>query len=194
MKLLFIDTETTGLDPARNAVIQVSGIIDIDGEEKDRFNLRVRPEAWKKIDKKAVEINGISDFSAYPLSKDSFSDFIKVLSQHVDRYDKQDKFTMVGQNPAFDYRFLSQWAHENGENYLHAFIRYSLIDLIAITALFQIAEVFKTENMKLKTIGEYLGYEFKAHDAMEDVEVTRKIFYQYADLVSGLTLKQGGSK
>jgi len=38
MKLLFLDVETTGVDNSKNGIIQLSGIIEIDGVIKEEFN------------------------------------------------------------------------------------------------------------------------------------------------------------
>lgn len=40
MKLLYIDTETTGVDPMQNGIVQISGCIEVDGELKEEFDLR----------------------------------------------------------------------------------------------------------------------------------------------------------
>ncbi len=42
-KIVFIDTETTGLKGMENGVHQISGIIDINGKIVDKFNFKVAP-------------------------------------------------------------------------------------------------------------------------------------------------------
>ena len=42
-KILYIDTETGGVDFQNSALIQLSGIIEIDGIEQERFNFYVKP-------------------------------------------------------------------------------------------------------------------------------------------------------
>jgi uncharacterized protein YprB with RNaseH-like and TPR domain len=37
--ILFIDIESTGLDPKRNGIIQIAGIIEINGEVKEKFQI-----------------------------------------------------------------------------------------------------------------------------------------------------------
>lgn len=43
MKLLFFDLETTGVNPGKNGIHQISGMIEIDGVEKEHFNFHVQP-------------------------------------------------------------------------------------------------------------------------------------------------------
>lgn len=54
-----IDVETTGLDPARNHIIEIAAIKYINGKEVDKFVTLVKPPV--KIPKKITEINGIDD-------------------------------------------------------------------------------------------------------------------------------------
>ena len=42
-KLLYIDTETTGLYPNKHGLTQVAAIVVIDGEEVDSCNLDINP-------------------------------------------------------------------------------------------------------------------------------------------------------
>ena len=37
-KIIFIDTETGGVNAEKSALIQLSGIIEVDGTEKEKFN------------------------------------------------------------------------------------------------------------------------------------------------------------
>lgn len=43
MKLLFFDLETTGTNPGRNGIHQISGQIVIDGKHVQDFDFHVRP-------------------------------------------------------------------------------------------------------------------------------------------------------
>lgn len=42
-KLLFFDLETTGVKFWRNGIHQIGGIVDIDGQEAERFDIRLAP-------------------------------------------------------------------------------------------------------------------------------------------------------
>lgn len=43
-KLLFFDLETTGVKFWRNGIHQIGGIVDIDGQEVERFDILPSPE------------------------------------------------------------------------------------------------------------------------------------------------------
>ena len=109
MKLLFYDLETTGIKYWRNGIHQISGEIVIDGEVKERFNFRVCPHPQSTIDEEALRVCGVTkeQIQAYPPMHIVYKQFIDMLSKYVDRYDKKDKFFLVGYNNAsFDNYFL----------------------------------------------------------------------------------------
>jgi len=187
MKLLFLDTETTGTDPKVHGVIQISGIIEIDGKEKERFDFRCATFPQDVIHPDALKVNGVTmeQIRAYPAPETAYLQLIKILDKHIDRYDKTDKFSLVGQNVKFDYDMMSEWFKKNGNNFWYAYVDYHLIDLVAATAIFTAAGLIKLPNMKLATVAEYFGIKFEAHNSMADIEATRSIFYKYVDIIKG---------
>ena len=56
MKLLFFDLETTGTNPARHGIHQISGIVEIDGVEQERFDFKVRPNPKAEILDEALAV------------------------------------------------------------------------------------------------------------------------------------------
>ncbi len=61
MKLIFIDVETTGIECPETGLIQLAGIVEIDGEEKQRFDFRNRPFPEDEIAEEALAVNGITE-------------------------------------------------------------------------------------------------------------------------------------
>lgn len=45
-KVLWIDTETLSFNPERADIIQIAGMIEIDGKCVERFNWLIRPEEY----------------------------------------------------------------------------------------------------------------------------------------------------
>lgn len=186
MKLLFLDTETTGTDPKKHGVIQIAGIVEIDGDIKEEFNFKCQPFPGQLISQDALKINGITleQIKTFPMPGDTYKELETIFSKHIDRYDKTDKFYLVGQNIRFDYDMLTEFFMRNSNPYLYGYISYHLIDLIAITAMFTLAGKLKTANMKLMSIAEAMGIKFNAHDAMEDIKVCHEIFHRYKNIIS----------
>lgn len=188
MKLLFLDAETTGVDNTKNGIIQIAGIVEIDGEVKEEFNMTCRPFPGQAVSPDALKVTGktMDEIRAYPEPQTTYRDIVAILDRYIDRYNKTDKFYMVGQNTKFDYDFMTAWFKNNGNPYFYAYVAYHLIDVIQATALFTVAGHFKLENMKLATVAKHFGIPLKAHDAMNDIRATREIFYRYVDLLKQL--------
>jgi DNA polymerase III epsilon subunit-like protein len=57
--LVFLDSETTGLDPLYNEAIEWAAIrVGPDGTEKEAFEAKVKPLFPERFDTKAREVNG----------------------------------------------------------------------------------------------------------------------------------------
>lgn len=188
MKLLYIDIESTGLDPIGDGMIQVAGIVEIDGEVKEEFMFRSKPFKGDMVDKKALAVNGITleQLREYPEPIETYRNLVKVFNKYVDKYDRKDKFYVVGQNVPFDYEFLRWFFRKNGDNYFGSYIHYHKIDLIAITTIMKIAGKISLENMKLESVMAALDLGKQTHDALDDVRAVRLVFYKYVSMINGM--------
>ena len=68
MKLLFFDLETTGTNPGRNGIHQISGSIVIDGKHIQDFDFHVQPNPKAIIEDEALKVAGVTreQILAYP--------------------------------------------------------------------------------------------------------------------------------
>lgn len=68
MKLLFFDLETTGTNPGRNGIHQISGSIVIDGKHIQDFDFHVQPNPKATIEDAALQVAGVTreQVLAYP--------------------------------------------------------------------------------------------------------------------------------
>lgn len=184
MKLLFLDTETTGLNPKLSGIVQIAGIVEIDGVIKEEFDIKCRPFKGDLISPKALEVQGrtmdqIREFQTPDLAYDQLK---SILSKYVKPFDKADKFYMIGQNTKFDYDFLDEFFKKNNDSYIYSFIAYHLIDLIALTTTAIVSGKFNLPNMKLETVAKHFGIPLDAHNALNDIRATREIFHRYVEI------------
>jgi len=178
-KIIYLDTETTGLDKELNDIIQVAGIIEIDGVEKERFDLKCQPFNWETVTEEALSVQGrtIEDLKGFPKPQDIYKEFIKIISRYVDRYNKNDKFYVAGQNVKFDLEFLHSWARKNGDVYLGSYFYWYALDLLVLASCFRAWGFIYSETLKLCDICKVLGVKIEnAHDAMADIEATKACF------------------
>lgn len=177
MKILFLDTETTGLDAKDNDIIQLAGIVEIDGQIKEKFNFFVQPFNYNNVSPEALAIHNITieTIKGFPKPETLRLRLIEVLGKYVDKYNRNDKFYPAGQNVLFDISFLKENFLKNSDIYYGSWFWNYPIDLLSITTLLRVKGILKTENLKLETLAKHFGIELKAHDAASDISATRTI-------------------
>jgi DNA polymerase III epsilon subunit-like protein len=177
-KILWIDTETTGLSDWKNGIIQISGFIEIDGEEQESFNFRVRPFPQDEVHSKALEVNGIKrgDLAKFPAPQVVYRKLIDMLDKYIDKFDPADKFELAGYNIGFDKRFLASFFKKNGDNYFHSYVDYHLLDVMSAVQIWRREFNPKIPNIKLATVCEYFGIDANFHDAMDDIRATKEVY------------------
>lgn len=181
-KLLWLDTETTGLNPKVNGLREVAFIIVINDIEVEKVTLFIDPRSYKKdieINNEALELSGktVDMFDSYGRSDKSFELLIETLDKHINKEDKEDYFTLAGYNTKFDNDFLKEWFNDNGhgeeyKNYIH----YKMLDVFSLVMPLKHIGLIKTVNDKLQTICNYFSIPIKAHEAMGDIEATKKLY------------------
>lgn len=182
IKRCFIDTETTGLDPKLNAVIEIGGIIEIDGEVRDTFSIHAQPLPEDMIVPKALEVNKTSfnTLMAYPLPHKAYQDFCLLLSKYVNKFNKKDKFLFYGWNCRFDYDFLWQFFLKQEDKYFGSYFSWPTIDVACLVAEYLGERRGEIKDFHLDTVATYFGLkvdETKRHTALGDAELTRGVYY-----------------
>lgn len=177
MKKLYIDTETTGLDPKENDIIQIAIIIEIDGEIKETTEMKCAPFNPANITDSALEIQGISKEQILKRNPPEmiYNRLIKIFEKYIDRYDKTDKFIVLGQKVRFDIDFLKEFFLKNNDKYLGAYINWIPVDLLYIMRFLQYYGIVEIENLKLETMAKYFSVDLDAHDALNDIIATKEM-------------------
>lgn len=178
-KTFYFDVETTGLAPTRCAIRELAFIIDIDGVEERSGCLRSRPSGGDYIDDKAmaklrVDMEAVAN---HPLSQmELHTELCLILGQHVNQYNKTDKFSIVAYNGNFDIGFLQCLFKKCGDKYYGSWFNHKLIDPLMLIRAFEMAgKIDKLPNHKLVTVCEYFNIPITAHDAMSDIEATKEL-------------------
>lgn len=188
MKLCFADVETTGVDHKRNGIIQLAGsICNLDDDNKlielSSFNYKLKPMPNDIIEDRALQVNGITreQLMKFTDSRVVYSYFTGILSEHCDKYDKEDKLFFAGYNSRFDYDFMRSWFEKCGDNYFGSFFFFPPLDVMNIAIFHLMQERHILSNFKLETVANHLGIRTNGnlHDAMVDIEITKKIFVKY---------------
>lgn len=108
-KTLYLDVETTGLDPVKNGLIQLACLVDINGEVVEEKNWLIRPFETDVIDDKALEVNGRckTELPGYPSPEVVYNEIIEFFETYVNKFIRTDKFWPVITAPSISASSMS---------------------------------------------------------------------------------------
>lgn len=182
MKQLFYDLETTGVHPGKNGIHQISGIVVIDGEQKETFNIQLQPNEKAIIEDEALAVAGITreTLKTYQSFRSGYLAFVVLIQKYIEKFDKKDKFQLIGyNNRSFDDQFLRGLFLQNNDNYFGYYFWADSSDVLVLAS--ECLKEKRTElvDFKLKTVAEYCGVtvdESKLHDAQYDIYLTIELY------------------
>ena len=181
-KLLVYDLETTGVNHWQHGIHQISGMIIIDGHIKETFDIKCKPHHSALIEQSALEVGGITleQIQAYPDQITAYSQLVSILSKYVDKFNKADKFHLVGyNNSSFDNQFLRAFFTQCFDKYFGSWFWADTIDVMVLASV-ELQGIRPTlPNFQLKTVANALDLvvdESKLHDAQYDLELTYGIY------------------
>ena len=180
---VFTDTETTGLDPKLNAIIEIGGIIEVDDDIVDKFEFRCRPLDSDMIVPAALAVNKIeySDMMNFSHPHEIYLQLIKKFGSYVNKFDKYDKLSFYGWNCKFDFDFLRSFFAKQGDKYFGSYFFWPPIDVAVLVSEWLGDRRAEIPDFHLNTVAEYLKLDLdtsKFHGALFDAEVTRKIYHE----------------
>ena len=134
-KLFFIDLETTGLSAYKNGVWQFGGIIDVAGKT-EKITCEMKPFPNDVIEDKALAVSGKTKEEILALGSpfDFYAKLTSTMARYIDKFNKADKFYMIGYNVSFDEGFLRQWLRKCGDNYFGSYFYWPCVDVANIAA------------------------------------------------------------
>lgn len=178
ISLLWVDCETTGLDPIKNDIIQLAGILEIPGVKYEEFDFRVTPLDYDNISEEAMKCNEIklSRLKTFPPASQTHLEFKQLLFKWCNPFDPMTKLILCGQNVQFDSNFIQQFCEKQGDKFWRACITSGAFDLKTLSVAYEIhrkKRIFKSYS--LGAICKTLQIELtEAHDAMADIRATRE--------------------
>ena len=183
-KVLWFDTETTGTDPLKHAIIQIAMVVEIEGKVYEEKTINIGP-GDAEIEDEALAVNRTSrdDLAGYQSPVHGLQEIREVFGRHVDRYDKNDKFTVGGHNVKFDVDFLRAFFERNAypePSYFGSWFNGRRLDTLELATWLQHVGILGASlpNLKLGTLAKYLGVKFSgsgAHDALSDIKANVEI-------------------
>lgn len=188
-KILWLDLETTGTDAFRNDIIQIGYIVEIDGELMEQSEILMAPTPDPPISMDALKVNKFSakEISEFQSQPEGLFKLETAFQRHIDRFDPRDKFILAGYNVGFDDKFLRAMFKKLGNNFYGSYILWAKLDVQSFLAKYLLETDIVLENHKLETVCNHFNIDLSAHDALEDIKATRKL---YQTLLQEITYEQ----
>ena len=182
-KHFFLDVETTGTNPERHHIFQISGILtDENFNILEECNYMCKPYSLDHYEQGALDKTGMTldDLKNIEMSSsDAYVQFSELLSRHCNKFDKKDKIHFVAYNASFDVSFIRAWFAVNGDNYFGRWFWNPSLCVMQAAAWMTQRVRGALPNFQLGTLCKCaeLGWdEDQAHNARYDVLKTLELF------------------
>ncbi|MBI9082712.1 MAG: 3'-5' exonuclease [Desulfobacterales bacterium] len=180
MKKFWFDTETTGTNPRRHSIIQLAGLVEIEGTVVEEVEILMRPLDGRNIEQEALDINGytMEQIMAFPPAVDGLLKLQKVLARYVNKYKKSDKFVASGYNVGFDMDMLYEtWFAVSDQYGPGSWIFSAREDILTDVARLIALKGLRLDDYKLGTVCDAFGVKLglDAHNAVADIRATREL-------------------
>lgn len=184
-KLLFIDTETGGLNPETHSMLSLAMVIWEDMEIIDSRELLIN-DGILSVTEEALSINKI-DIEKHKQSAISPTQAIEKILLFIRKHFQQHgKITLAGHNVHFDANFLRSFFSRNNINF-DEFFSHRIIDTSSI-----LYYLYLSGHIKQKAISSDEAFELfrikveGRHTAIGDAMATAKLFTRLLSLIKNI--------
>src|SRR5690606_30430214 len=182
-KILFIDTETGGLDPLEHSLLSVAFAVWDNGKITTSKEFLIN-DGVLNVTSKALEINGINiiEHSRIALkSKYAISEIKNFLNQN---FEFDEKIILCGHNILFDINFFKNFWNKNEGNYNKRF-SHRYVDTASILFFLSITNKLPENSNSSQNAFDLFGISIdKRHSALGDVLGTAELFNRLIELES----------
>lgn len=182
MKLLFVDTETGGVNEKENSLLSVALIFWEDKLVKDKLEFFIKEKKYN-VTEKAMEINQLNLETIEKLGIEK-KEAVKKINDFIIKNFNGEKAVICGHNINFDIRFIKELYNKVGEDY-EQYISYRSLDTASIFRFLTIAGKFGAKQVNsLDDAIKYFNLTFNnRHTAMGDIEKTIEIFNKLIEII-----------
>jgi DNA polymerase III alpha subunit (gram-positive type) len=154
MNNLFIDVETTGLDPDRNAVIQIACSFYKDKTLVTSFEGKFPVTEKDIVDLGALQVNKFNyqEIFNFQSSLNELVEFLLKLPQS-----REDPIILSGHNILFDITALKKLLKKNNIEGLDRLFSYRIVDTSTLGEFLRHTGVIKLSRMSLANLAKALG-------------------------------------
>ncbi len=187
-QLLFIDTETGGLDPRKKSIISLGAVLWQKRKLADRFEVYIRePRISCDAEAKAVHKIGLDWLKKHGETPERAVElFESFLKEHFSFTGDRPPIMLAGHNVGFDIAFLKRLYAFTDLAFSERFLHRSL-DTCSVLAFLIDANVVPLDAPKSDLAFKYFKIKFQPgmrHRALGDAVATAKLYNRMLGLVS----------
>lgn len=185
-----LDTETTGLDPVKNDIIEIS-ILRL-GDKQQQKTWWMKPINLDNIDDGALKVNGVSKDDLLwktASGKEKYKVVDEVLPE-IENWVAEDGANIytrliVGHNINFDHQMMMSTWNKAGASETYPFSKFgNMIDTKGLTLFFDWIAGENNGKYSLGACIKKYGLEMrKAHGAEDDTKMCADLLLRHAEIV-----------
>jgi len=180
-KLLFIDTETGGLDPRQHSLLSIGLVVWTPQGILASEEILLKEKVFR-IDHHALKVNRI-DLSVHASQAVSHPEAMQRLQAFVAKHFGGKGIVLAGHNVSFDIGFIKQWFEEQAADFSSLFSHRSIDTHSLLSALYFSGLVAEKVTDSSKAFDYFkIGVE-QRHTALSDAIATATLFGKLLDLM-----------
>ena len=181
-KILFIDTETGGIDPASHSLLSLALVVWKELEVRASIEILVN-DGVLNVTEKALEINGIN-LGEHKKKAVSPVLALQQLDQFLDiHFSRDEKIILGGHNINFDVNFLNVFLTRNGYNFQQRF-SHRFVDTSSILFYLYLTGKIKRKLTASQDAFDYFGIPVPGrHTALGDALATAQLFSKLVSIL-----------
>jgi len=182
-KILFIDTETGGLDPTVHSLLSIAFVVWQDFTIIDSKEFLIN-DGVLNATPEALKINGI-DIQEHKKHSIEPNAAIKEMNSFLSiHFDDHEKISLGGHNINFDVNFLKQFLSKNNFPY-HRRFSHRIVDTATILYYLYLADKIKQKTISSAEAFSFFGIAVDGrHTALGDAIATAKLFTVLLRIIS----------
>lgn len=192
MKFLFLDTETTGINPDINGLVEIAAEYHVDGKKVSQWNSKMFAKQQSPIvNLQALKVNKHSIKGLHSLPDEAVA--LAEFCEWVLGLDTKD-LIIVGHNIQFDINFIKAALKKYGVEGFELISSTKTIDTVGLARVLMYAgkldlgAVTSVHGANVGNLARALGVDLSnrtLHTATDDIAVTAEIYYKMVALIKG---------
>jgi DNA polymerase-3 subunit epsilon len=176
MTLVWIDTETGGLDPSVHSLLTLAMVVQSTPGNQEVLHLGFQHSSYV-VDAEAMAVNKL-DLVRHHASARPPDLAVALIEAFLDRQAPHGQVMLAGHNVGFDIAFLMRYLRLHGPHLVSRF-SHRIVDTMSLATALQVAGILPKKPVGLTALLDHYGIELPPqlrHTALGDAQATADLF------------------